>query len=230
MHVAQRVPCINRLSSSPLPGWGDAVERTETTDVAVHADVVEVVLGGLDFARVRLARVLHGENLALPELGVVVELSVHKQLSNTNTDYLDRRRVLILHKEVTLTTLPLRRRYQSSSRERNICNKITKFAPMMLCGHRCYRRGGARRSVPALTWILASTATTWPWGVSISGLISTCVASTARKSRYRAWISAAAWRGRSRSQAESLRAAESQASACRSETIKTVFSNMTILT
>ena len=52
---------------------------TETADVAVHADVVEVVSGGLHLARVRLARVLHGEDLPLPKLGVVVELRVQNQ-------------------------------------------------------------------------------------------------------------------------------------------------------
>lgn len=53
----------------------------KTTNGTVETNVVEVVLGSLDFTRVLLSGVTEGKGVLLSELGIVikVELSVHAE-------------------------------------------------------------------------------------------------------------------------------------------------------
>ena len=55
---------------------GEAGTVHEAGDVSVEADVVEVILAGLHFARVFFGLVAHGHNVWLAEEGVVVEVEL----------------------------------------------------------------------------------------------------------------------------------------------------------
>lgn len=49
---------------------------THAANVAVHADIVESVLGGLDFTRIRFRVIAHIEHSLLSERGVIVEVDL----------------------------------------------------------------------------------------------------------------------------------------------------------
>lgn len=56
--------------------------RTEAADLAVHADVVEVELGGGGLARVVLGRVVHGKDGLLAEARVVIKANLGIKADN----------------------------------------------------------------------------------------------------------------------------------------------------
>ena len=63
---------------------GETSAVDQTADIAVHADVVEIVFGGLLLARVRLSLVIQREDVGLAELGVVVEVDFRVKTNNCN--------------------------------------------------------------------------------------------------------------------------------------------------
>ena len=75
---------LKRIPSSTVPLLyitehsfpSSIVFLTETGNISIQADIIEVIFSSFHFTRVTLAVIFHGEHFFLPELGAVIEVKL----------------------------------------------------------------------------------------------------------------------------------------------------------
>ena len=75
---------LKRITSSTVPLLyitehsfpSPVVFLTETGNISIQADIIEVIFSSFHFTRVTLAVIFHGEHFFLPELGTVIEVKL----------------------------------------------------------------------------------------------------------------------------------------------------------